>query len=384
MPFGARESRIEITLLDFISGRSYGGHQEDYLAQLEAALAGLSPTVIAPYRGSDEARHRGGQKQRRGRLWRFWFSVRLYWALMKPTVSAPQIVAFHTPQFVEVVAYWLAARIRRPKGRVVALFVLRRDVAGIMGNDGVRGRIFAAVIRWLVRQGMAHLASDSRLSLDSWLATTSRRGSLLTIPMRKRSLLNARPRRPLAFGLIGLFRIEKGGRYYDRIIRLCREVCPDSTVTVQLAGSKKAEETRLAERLKCDWSGVNGVQIVDGHLQSDAYTDLLVALDVVVLPYDVESYGTGTSGLMFEALALNKVVVATPIVWAKDEFANHPNVVWLDGIDPDSLMRGLQAAIRRAQETWSDTSAPSVQDRFAAAWLAAIADAEKLLDPLDC
>jgi len=381
MPFGGRESRVEITLSDFISGRYYGGHQEDYLAQLQAALAGLNPTVVAPYRGGSEAAQPRGHALGRGSLRRFWLALRLYWGLMKPTVSAPQIVAFHTPQFVEVSAYWLAALLRRPKGRVVALLVLRRDVAGIVGGDGVTGRIFAAMVRWLIREGMAHPASDSRFALDSWLATTGTRGSLLTIPIRKPAQPDAKSPRPFAFGLMGLFRIEKGGRYYDRIIRRCREVYPDSTVTVQLVGSKKTEEARLAERLKADWSGVRGVRIVDGHLPTDAYTEQLMALDVIVLPYDVESYGTGTSGLMFEAVALNKVVLATPIVWARAEFGEHPNVVWLDGMDPDSLKRGLQEAVRRAHGTGSRASTPGSPDRFAAAWLAAIADSQQLLDP---
>ncbi|PCJ59139.1 MAG: hypothetical protein COA65_06820 [Rhodospirillaceae bacterium] len=83
------------------------------------------------------------------------------------------------------------------------------------------------------------------------------------------------------------------------------------------------------------------------------------------------SYGVGTSGIMFEILAMDGVVVATRFEWGVARFGDNPNVVWLDDVEPVTIQNALKEAARLVA---SDSRA-QLPDDFTSSWHAAIQQA---------
>jgi hypothetical protein len=146
-----------------------------------------------------------------------------------------------------------------------------------------------------------------------------------------------------------------------------------------LGSDSVGEAGEIAARLRQIWQGDPRVALVDGHLTPDAYAALIASSDVVVLPYEMRSYGSGTSGVLHDALALGRTVLATPIPWAREAFPSHPDIVWLKGTDRLALAEGLRTAVTQALDRRRAATAGGGADTFASDWQAALA-AAGLLD----
>ncbi len=363
----------EVVLVDFTTGRLNGGHQEDYLRALTTALAGQRTTVLAPFRdGSAKA----------GRVATYWQELRAFWSLLSPGNGKGRVVICHSPEFRDFVLLWLADLLRWRRSSAVGLFVLRRSAAGIVGRDNLKARVLDIVIPQMIRRRLIHPASDSRLALDHWLAGDGRvHGSLLSIPRPAAVVeITQRADEGQVIGLLGRFRVEKGAHHYDAVISAALAEFPEATVHVQVAAEPGSEESEMAARLHHNWEGDSRVVLVDEHLTADAYAHLIASTDVVVLPYDTGSYGSGTSGLLHDALALGRTVLATPIPWAAEAYSDHPGVVWLTGTDEAGLAAGLRAAVARALAQRRVGADGKTADSFAEDWQAAVAAAARLAD----
>lgn len=365
-------SETEVVLVDFATGRLNGGHQEDYLGALETALAGQRMTVLAPFRDGPA---------KAGRVATYWREFRAFWRLLGPGGGKGHVIVCHSPEFRDFVLLWLADLLRWRRSSAVGLFVLRRSSAGIVGRDNLKARVLDIVIPQMIRRGLIHPASDSRLALDHWLAgDRGVHGSMLSIPC---PAVVAEPSPRLdggpAIGLLGRFRVEKGAHHYDAVIGAALAEFPEATVHAQVAAEPGSDESDIAARLHDNWEGNSRVVLVDEHLAADAYARLIASTDVVVLPYDTESYGSGTSGLLHDALALGRTVLATPIPWAAEAYSEHPGVVWLTGTDKTALAAGLRAAVTRALSQRHAGADGKTADSFAEDWRAAVAAAARLV-----
>ena len=358
----------DIVICDFAAGRVGQGHTTDYLSALEAALAKRQPRVVAPFLeggvSSSVPGARGGQYRKR---------VQVLWRLLNHTSDGPLIVLFPSPESSDFLVYASAAKYRRPHGHVAAVFVVRRERWGAPTGVGqLKSKLVAAAQRWLVREGLAVLVSDSEVVARYVTELTGQPCPVVAIPAYPASASRHRTG-PITFGLIGGFRLERGAHAYERVVALCQRSFPDARLVIQIPAGAKGEEATLVVALRRRAEGVEGVHLIDGRLSAEDFAALLASLDVVVLPYDVLSYGGGTSGVMHEALRNGKVVVTTHIAWAAAKFDVHPNVVWLDDLDEESLGRGLAIAHDRAREARrGGGAAPMLADTFAEDWEAAV------------
>lgn len=352
----------KVVIVDFGTGRFVGGHNEDYLSALEQAVVALRPVVVAPFRHGREL----------GRVARYRLELLSYLAYLGRHHGERTVIISHSPEFRDIALFWLAVRLK-PWSDAVGLFLFRRSADGIVGHDNWRARFLERIVPGLIHSGHIYPVSDSRAALEHWTAGTGRTGTLIAIPSPLGSLgPHPRPTGGPVVGLVGRLRIEKGARVYDRIIREILRIDGTATAKVQVSDGVEGELVEIATRLRRDWEGEPRVEILTGHLTPDAYANLIGSTDVVVLPYDPATYGSGTSGVIHDTLALGRVVLATRIAWAVETFADRDDVIWLQGTDPSAIQAGLEAAFRRAMILRVGVKIRPPDGDFAHDWLDAI------------
>lgn len=364
-------SKTSIVIYDMVTGRVPGGHQEDYLAALEEALGQFRPLTFAPFRPMGG----GGQPQidRSNRLRRWTISITAF--LHYLNVPQRTLILVPNPSPLDFVLFALAAMLSRRRGKGTAIFMMRRDAAGIVGA-GLRARILDRIVRWLARDPAFAMVSDTRVAIDHWAKRTGRRISLISIPVRQPPATSPRaPNALIVIGLIGAFRLEKGAEHYNRIISTALRCAKPAIIACQLSPNGLSQrEQDLATDVARKWVSDLRVEIHCEHLDADAFAALLYSIDILVLPYDTAKYGPGTSGLMFEALAAGLIVLATRIPWGMREFADHPAMIWLDDLGTETLAQALLEALGRVGEMRGRNGTPVVASSvFAESWFAAIA-----------
>ncbi|MGC8536467.1 MAG: glycosyltransferase [Rhizomicrobium sp.] len=353
----------EIIIYDMVTGRVPGGHQEDYLLALEKALADCPVRTFAPFRTRIAS-----LSNRTERL------IGGYSAFRRGLDSRRKtLILVPNPCPMDFVLLLLAAAVRTRSGRGTAVFVMRRDAAGIVGA-GWRAAVLDWIVRRLARGRSLFMISDARAAMDHWKARTGKDGPIVSIPVRLAATKSRDHNEPLTIGLIGLFRVEKGALHYSTVIEAAMKADPFAVVVCQLSNmGARPQEKQLTAALLDKWGRNGRVRFHIEHLDAEAFSAMLHGLDIVVLPYDVQSYGPGTSGILFEAVAAGKIVLTTPITWAKQEYTGHPNVIWLRDTDSDAIAKGLKAAQTRFQCMHESGEQPLVvADKFRSSWLTAL------------
>jgi len=275
----------------------------------------------------------------------------------------------------DVLLLWLVSvGRRRPRARV--LHVMRRSPSGERLRQR-NHRIADRLMLRLTRRGWLHPISDSRVALEDWQRRAGvRDGSIVAIPPPPAAGEAAnRGRAPVlgspTSGLVGALRAEKGAAVYESVVETALREFPEAGFHVQLGSPAPDRREDVVAVLTRRWGDDPRVRLHSGHLQPAEYAGLLADCDVVVLPYDVERYGTGTSGVLHEALASGAAVLTTPIAWAVAEYATDPDVVLLPDTTPERLAEGLRAAARRAAER-APRPADEGEERFVASWREAV------------
>lgn len=374
MPAPAAQPPSRITIVDTVVGRRAGGHQADYLAALEDALRPLKTECFAPFRdGADTALLMSRRKRLKFLLCRFR-------ALTRQSAPAPPVIlVLPNPDFIDFVSAFFAVRLRWRAPAATFLFVLRRAAPGVVGRAGWKSRALEAIVRSLARRGHLHPVSDSRSALSAWERLTGVPGSLVSIPVRERPA-DVPPKSAedaVVFGLVGLLRPEKGAAFYRRVIDIALSVPGPARIDVQLPDIADDAAFPEAGHLRTAYGGHGSVRFLNGHLDNQTFTRLVSGIDVLVLPYDVESYGTGTSGIMHEVLALGGSVVTTRFAWALEEFGDHPNVFWLDTMTAGHLADRMKTAAGHALRCRGGTTTAGGPDRFRQSWFDALRNARR-------
>jgi hypothetical protein len=184
--------------------------------------------------------------------------------------------------------------------------------------------------------------------------------------------------------LLGAFRAEKGAAHYDAVVRAALAYDAAVEVDAQVGeGQGPDGSDALARELHSAWDGHERVRLHGGFLEPDEYDGVIARTDVVVLPYDVGAYGTGTSGILHEVLTAGGVVLTTPIEWATSEYGDHPRVRFLTATDPPTIEREVGAALELAARTRGDAAAsgPPPDDEFVARWREAVDAAARWTSP---
>ncbi|MBJ7457898.1 MAG: glycosyltransferase [Thermoleophilaceae bacterium] len=350
----------QVTIVDFLSGRGFGGHYDDYLAALTDALAEYSPEVIAPFaQGRPEPGGRFG-------IYREEFSG------YRRALKKSDAVVVHSAQFSDYLCLWAAARSVRKRDRATCLLVLRRSPTpeSMAVGDERLGRFLIKRIVGMIRRGVIHPVSDSAVALDAWLKTAPGvEGELVALPPvpgaadgETPTIKLPTPNGPLV-AIAGRMRGEKGSANYPEVVDATLELLPDGAIALQTCEDDEVSRVAL-QKIRAAHDGDPRVALLGEHLTGADYHALLSAADIVVLPYDVAVYGTGTSGVVSDALALGAVVVVSPIEWVVSEFSRNPRVVLLNS----SVKEALESAVARLGSASSSESGAD----FAASWQAAL------------
>lgn len=328
-------------IVDFTAGRRPGGHHEHYLDALKLALAPFGVHVQAPYRdGWSRAGKVPALLQKLGILWR--------------GIAAGRVIVNQYPWPSDVLVLWLVSLLWPRRGARV-LYVMRRTPSAELLRHW-NYRLADRLMLSLTRRGWLHPISDSRVALEDWQRRAGvRDGSLVAIPPPPDPGREAGGERPAppgtpTFGLVGALRAEKGAAAYEAVVETALDAFPAAGFHVQLGSPAADRREDVVATLERRWGADPRVRLHEGHLDPADYAGILADCDVVVMPYDVERYGTGTSGVLHEARASGAAVLTTPIAWAVAEYSGDPDVVFLPDTSPERLREGLRAAAARAGE----------------------------------
>ena len=128
---------------------------------------------------------------------------------------------------------------------------------------------------------------------------------LLNDPAKDRGRGGRSGKKPVTFGYLGYARAEKG---FDRLLPIISAVCANGSFEphrvaflVQLDGpAKRVDPVRSGLKRLASEHGVE-IQLVEGVLSPETYSELLEQINCVLLPYR-NRYRFSGSGVLFEAL----------------------------------------------------------------------------------
>lgn len=119
--------------------------------------------------------------------------------------------------------------------------------------------------------------------------------------------------RPTRFGFLGYAKNEKGFFLLPEAFRGLRRRNGASRLLVQIHHHGAEPATIAADHAL---GAMENVEIVRGSIEKAFYYALLDTCDVIVIPYDPMHYSTRGSGILSEAVAYGKPVIASSGTWA--------------------------------------------------------------------
>ena len=118
---------------------------------------------------------------------------------------------------------------------------------------------------------------------------------------------------------LGDARIEKGYLYLPQIVAdLWKDYLITKKIRITIQSNfniNAGERGILASRLKLEEYPQDIVKIIKNPITTEEYYNLLMSADLLVIPYDVNSYRYRTSGVLTESLAAGKPVIVPANSW---------------------------------------------------------------------
>lgn len=235
--------------------------------------------------------------------------------------------------------------------------LFRRDVAPRASLANPR----AAVARWRIRSALKQAAKRFGVGVRFLYTDTEEltqrydrldTGSFQTLPIPIDDRLGQkRPhdgRRPLVVSYVGDLRDEKGIDLLPGIMASIRRAGhgPDK-VRFRIQGNLPvagvtAHTRRARAALEAAARDVGGVELVGGPLDSDAYMDLLLQSDVLLIPYSTVHYAARSSGIFVEAVAAGIPTVHPRSSWMG---CNAADRLGFGYSEPSEIAAGLEDMI---------------------------------------
>lgn len=233
--------------------------------------------------------------------------------------------------------------------------LFRRDVAPCTSLANLR----ATAARWRIQSALAqaarrfhagvrYLYTDTEELTQRYNSLNTGRFQTLPIPIDDRLGLK-QPRGgngQLVVSYIGDMRDEKGIDLLPGIIGSIRRAGYDkSKVLFRIQGNLPVTGvTQKARQVKMELltARPNGVDVVEGPLDSDAYMDLMLRSDVLLIPYSPIHYAARSSGVFVEAVA-----AGIPTVHPRDSWMgrNATDKLGVGYSKPDEIMQSLKNLI---------------------------------------
>jgi glycosyltransferase involved in cell wall biosynthesis len=176
--------------------------------------------------------------------------------------------------------------------------------------------------------GSRHFYTDTQELSSQYRAIAGANFKTLPIPIDEN--LGLKPLKgndPFVVSYVGDMRDEKGIHLLPQLIESMRQdgFGADKLVfriqaNVSVGGaSKKTTRARKALLRKV----IDGVEIIDGPLNSAAYHDLILSSDIIILPYSKVMYSVRSSGVFAEAVA-----AGVPTIHPSDTWMGRNSLVW--------------------------------------------------------
>lgn len=304
------------------------GHQNFYNANLKSCLEDLSKvTEIIPFENSI--------RNDLGFLLKFYISFRSFLQCVKTRF----LIIIPTPTSYDLIICFLLLPL--VKGRII-LFKRR-----LFNKNNLKDLIIRFALRRIANSDKFIFISDSRNIIENLSCKNDK--FKISIPPRQANLLNPdedlnftiQGNSPI-FAFTGVLREEKGIDEYEKIISMTLKHFNKGLFVIHAVYLDEVMENKLSI-LKDQFQLNNRVKFIERHLTDDEYSWFLNNIDVLFLPYDKEKYTSGSSGPLSEALSFNKIIICSMLDWAKDEFENHQNIIWLNDLSEDSYLKSLNA-----------------------------------------
>lgn len=226
--------------------------------------------------------------------------------------------------------------------------------------DNPVGRHGLRLVEGLVAQGQPiRLATDSDRLAAHFERLTDLPVETLPIPHTPPPPAGPRAAGPLHFASLGGARDEKG---IFEIIQAIRLLQAEPGGLDGLRFTLQANDAQPDVQAALDAFAADlppQVTLLPHALDGAAYHAALHAADVLLLPYWRSIYEARTSGVLLEALAAGKPVIATRQSWMSDELARHGAGILVPDHDPVALA----AAIRRTMREASALAAKALADK---------------------
>lgn len=238
-------------------------------------------------------------------------------------IQSDDRLLFHTSDGLTYSAIDYFVESINPKNIPVIHICTPYDPEGVMPNK-VAGRSIDSLIskwennKWLNNKIFLHAENQC---LANHLSTTwNSKVHSLPLPSPTTSLPEREPHRPVNIVYLGPARTEKGFDLIPDIIRntvlLFRShgINIDSQIsftiqcTAQIIGYSPTI-LQTIEKLRTYPNKL--VTLIEPVLSEEGYLNLLNSADIVLLPYRVEEYKYRSSGIVSEALCMNKILLST-------------------------------------------------------------------------
>ncbi len=320
-----------IFLFDSSSNSIDAGHENFYNESLVKVInQSHEYQIIKPF-----------QNIRRNNLSRIIIFLITFFFFLKVPNKKENILILPSPSTHDTVTIFLLLFFKRIK----IIYFKRR----LFLNKTIKGKILNLLMECLYKKRNILFVSDSNLILKKIKSVNSK----FKISIPKRKIQKFEPEEQInflnldfkpVFAFSGVMRNEKGIKLYDEIIDLTLDTIENSFFVVHGVYLDNKMKTYY-DRLKSKYKQNNRTMFIDRFLTEEEYSWFVGAIDVMVLPYDVELYSSGTSGPMQETLSSGGSVISTKLEWAMDEFDEQNKIFWMDNYDMESYEESLEKFI---------------------------------------
>lgn len=239
-----------------------------------------------------------------------------FFGFLKTFINSYKLIIYPTPTILDIFFIFFFSFFFRKN----IIFFQRR----LFVSKNMKDLIIIKILNQLRKKRKVVFVSDS----PEILKKISCKNKTFLISQPIRNIVNFNPDNDINFlkfgaktnfGIMGVLREEKGVHLYEQIIIETLKKFKNSFFLIHAI----ALDDYMKERLFCikeAFKDERRVLVIDKFLEDNEYTWIIKNLDYLVTPYDINTYTSGTSGPIFEALSLNTAVISTKLNWATINF----------------------------------------------------------------
>jgi len=255
------------------------------------------------------------------------------------------ILIMHTVTVYQLggLAEWFSTlpKPRRPKLCMQFQFPLEFRLSKDVSVRERAVRLARAAAGTIMSTGRARLASNSELLADEISKQLQQPCAVLPLPTRWPDFnQNVPPDPGVVFGFFGSLRPEKGASIIAEAVPAFAARYPDTRFLVHAAGSDSDPSAIRA------LAAVRQVELIyDNFARKADYFKQFMRASCILLPYDPIEYAYRTSGILIEALGLDRLIITTNNSWLCTEAKRlKGKVIPMANFTPAALLSSLREA----------------------------------------